>query len=110
MSADFVFTGRGFGAINTALKVARSTNNVVKQNFALAVLYNCIAVPIAVSGFVTPLIAAIAMSASSLVVIANSLRLNQVKAEPKTLSLYSTPINHHRTKHTSHHPHLIGAK
>ncbi len=75
-SADLVFTGEGLGAINPALRVARRTNTIVRQNFVLAVLYNCIAVPIAVTGNVTPLIAALAMSGSSIVVVANSLRLN----------------------------------
>jgi Cu2+-exporting ATPase len=74
-AADIVFMGKGLSPVYEAYQVAVKTQKLVKQNFALAILYNCIAVPLALGGFVTPLIAAIAMSGSSLIVIANSFRL-----------------------------------
>ena len=48
---------------------------VVRQNFVLSIGYNVLAVPLAILGHLTPLLAAVAMSTSSLIVIANSLRL-----------------------------------
>lgn len=74
-AADAVFVGERMMPVALALRVARRTMAVVRQNFAIAVVYNICAVPLAIAGFVTPLIAAIAMSVSSLVVVANSLRL-----------------------------------
>ena len=75
-ASDAVYSG-GLSAIRTVLGVAKRTKWVMLQNFGLAAAYNCIAVPIAVTGHVTPLIAAIAMSASSLIVTLNALRLNR---------------------------------
>jgi P-type Cu2+ transporter len=74
-AADFVFMGDGLLALPRAVAGARATMRVVRQNFALAIGYNLLAVPLAMAGKVTPLLAAVAMSTSSLIVIGNSLRL-----------------------------------
>lgn len=74
-ASDAVYSG-GLSAIKSVLNVSKRTRWIMLQNFGLAAIYNCIAVPIAVTGNVTPLIAAIAMSASSLIVTLNALRLN----------------------------------
>ena len=74
-AADFVFLGDSLLALPRCVAVSKATMRVVRQNFALAVGYNALAVPLAIAGKVTPLLAAVAMSTSSLLVIANSLRL-----------------------------------
>jgi copper-(or silver)-translocating P-type ATPase/heavy metal-(Cd/Co/Hg/Pb/Zn)-translocating P-type ATPase len=76
-AADFVFLREGLGAVPAALGLSRAAQVLTRQNLALALVYNAIALPFAVLGFVTPLVAAVAMSSSSVIVVANALRLGR---------------------------------
>ncbi|MCH2038397.1 MAG: cadmium-translocating P-type ATPase [Rickettsiales bacterium] len=80
-TADIVLQGSKLMAVINAWLIAKRSNRLVKQNFMLAFVYNIIAIPLAVMGHVTPLIAAIAMSGSSLIVIGNSFRLHRQKLD-----------------------------
>lgn len=73
-SADAVFLGERLAPVARALELSRLARHLMRQNLWIAVVYNAIAVPLAISGHVTPLIAALAMSGSSLLVTGNALR------------------------------------
>jgi Cu2+-exporting ATPase len=74
-AADLLFLGDRLSAVPAAIEIARRSRRHVVQNFVLSIGYNVVAVPIAVVGLVTPLIAAVSMSTSSILVIANALRM-----------------------------------
>ena len=77
-AADIVFMGDKLSSVKDVRDVAVFAQKLVRQNFLLALLYNLIAVPLGFAGLVTPMIAALAMSGSSLIVIANSFRLKAI--------------------------------
>jgi Cu2+-exporting ATPase len=88
-AADFVFLHENLSAVSTALAVARKAKVLVRENFVLAIVYNALAVPVAASGLVTPLVAAVAMSLSSVLVVVNATRLRS-----------GVPIQPQESRHT----------
>ncbi len=80
-SADVIMLGEQLAPVITAIDVARKTLGIVRQNLAWAILYNLTALPLAIAGLVPPWLAAIGMSASSLIVVLNALRLGRAGQE-----------------------------
>ena len=75
MASDIVLLGTDLGPIAGALVTARRATRRIHENFAISAAYNVIAVPLAMIGVATPLMAALAMSVSSITVSMNALRL-----------------------------------
>jgi Cu2+-exporting ATPase len=74
-AADFVFQGESLAPVTEAIVTGKKAHAMALQNFGVALVYNVVCVPLAMAGFVTPLIAAIVMSTSSILVTANAARL-----------------------------------
>ena len=80
-SADIVIVGNRLQPLLELITIARKARKLIIQNFYFAALYNIVAIPLAVLGFVTPLLAALFMSGSSIVVTLNALRAQLIRKE-----------------------------
>jgi Cu2+-exporting ATPase len=74
-ASDIVLMGRNLAPVEDALRIARQTVRRIRENFWLSAGYNVVSVPVALVGLATPLLAALAMSLSSVTVTLNALRL-----------------------------------
>ena len=79
-TADIILQGDKLSRLPDALHTARQAQRRIVENLTLAILYNFVAIPLAIFGFVNPLIAALAMSGSSLLVTLNALRMAKFKS------------------------------
>ena len=78
--ADIVLLGNGLDDLVEGLALSRRALRIIRQNLAWSFVYNLVALPLAMAGFVTPWMAGIGMSGSSLLVVLNSLRLQKCEA------------------------------
>ncbi|WP_428239867.1 heavy metal translocating P-type ATPase [Gynuella sp.] len=76
-TADILLLNNQLGKIPMAIVLARKTQRIIRQNLAWGLIYNLIALPLAMSGLITPWMAAVGMSFSSLLVVLNALRLTR---------------------------------
>lgn len=73
--SDIVLLNNSLESLNQAFIISRKTYKFIKQNLTISLIYNLVTIPLAMAGFVIPLVAALSMSLSSLIVVANSLRI-----------------------------------
>ena len=82
-AADLTLVSGDPAAVTAAIQLAAATIRVIRANLAWACVYNLVAIPLAALGYLNPLFAGVAMSASSLIVVCNSLRLRHFRAAPR---------------------------
>ncbi len=76
--SDIVLLNNSLTSLHRSIKLSRATFRVIKQNLSISLLYNALTIPLAMAGYIIPLVAAISMSLSSLLVVANSMRLRHI--------------------------------
>lgn len=72
---DVVLLDDSLKSLGDAFKISNTTYSLIKQNLGISIIYNAITIPLAMAGYVIPLVAAISMSVSSLLVVGNSIRI-----------------------------------
>jgi Cu2+-exporting ATPase len=90
-NADMILLSQKLSHLVDGMAVARRALTVIRQNLAWAVLYNMLAIPAAAAGYITTWMAALGMSASSLLVVANALRLTRNSLPPVPASVVTAP-------------------
>ncbi|MBB3191333.1 heavy metal translocating P-type ATPase [Halomonas cerina] len=90
--ADAVLLGPHLMRIVEAIEISRATQRIIRQNLLWALIYNLAALPLAALGFVPPWLAAIGMSASSLIVVGNALRLSRFRPVQAAHPATTTPV------------------
>jgi Cu2+-exporting ATPase len=78
-TADMVILSEHLDNLATGVAAARKTRRIIRENLLWALLYNAVAVPLAAAGWVTPWMASLGMSVSSLIVVLNALRLRRIQ-------------------------------
>jgi Cu2+-exporting ATPase len=88
-SADIVLISNELDKVRLAIELSRRTLRTIRQNIAISITYNVIMVPLAMMAMVTPLVAAISMPVSSLLVIANAARIRTLFTRPRARGVVS---------------------
>ncbi len=73
--SDVVLLNDSLKSLSDAFKISRRTFFMIKENLVISLIYNLITIPLAMAGYIIPLIAAVSMSFSSLLVVGNSMRI-----------------------------------